>query len=227
MVQVEVADARELPERAAGVLARHIESAVEERGRAAVALSGGRTPWAAFDALARVPLPWSAVHVFQVDERVVPEGDPARNFAGLARHLLERVGATAHPMPVDAGDLDRAAATYAEELRGVCGDPPVLDVVQLGVGDDGHTASLVPGDPVLDVAGADVAVTGVYQGHRRMTLTFPALNRARAAVFVVAGPHKATVVRDLVRGRRDLPAARVRRDTAVLVLDREAASLLG
>src|SRR5262245_20309597 len=170
-----------------------MRAAVTARGRYILAVSGGRTPWLMLRALAEEPLPWQQVHVVQVDERVAPE----RNLAHLRASLLTRVQLPpdqVHAMPVEATDLDRAAAQYASTLSDVAGSPPVLDLVHLGLGPDGHTASLVPGDPALDVTDADVAVAGPYQGRRRMTLTFPIINRSRLVLWLVTGSEKAAAL---------------------------------
>ena len=170
------------------------------------------------------------MHVVQVDERVAPADDPDRNLAHLHTSLLTRVPLPPdhiHAMPVEATDLDRAAAQYALTLRDVAGSPPVLDLVHLGLGPDGHTASLVPGAPALDVTDADVAVAGPYQGRRRMTLTFPIINRSRLVLWLVTGPEKAATLVRLLDGDRSIPAARVRQDRALLLADRAAAERLG
>jgi 6-phosphogluconolactonase len=130
-------------------------------------------------------------------------------------------------MPVEAADLDRAVEQYARTLRDVAGDPAVLDLVHLGLGPDGHTASLVPGDPVLDIADADVATSGPYQGRRRMTLTFPLINRSRRILWLVTGSEKAAMLVRLRDGDRAIPASRVRRDRALVLADRVAAQQLG
>jgi len=204
----------------AGSAAAVLEAALHERlataSRASLALSGGSTPWQAVERLAGVDLAWDRVDVFQVDERVAPAGDPARNAVELEARLLSRTQAMAHLMPVERTDLDQAVADYAARL------PPTLDVVQLGLGADGHTASLVPGDPVLDVEDDDVGVTGEYRGNRRMTLTYPAINRAGLIVWIVTGAEKREAVRALLRGDPDIPAGRIRADRAVLVADRAA-----
>ena len=167
------------------------------------------------------------MHVVQVDERVAPSGDRDRNLTHLRESLLSRVPLPPeqfHAMPVEENDLEAAAASYANLLRQIAGSPPVLDLVHLGLGPDGHTASLVPGDPVLDVTDRDVAVTGVYQNRRRMTLTYPILNRARCIMFLVNGSEKAEILQRLVSGDTSIPAGRVQRDTAVVLADRAAAS---
>src|SRR5262249_21938071 len=152
-------------------------------GRFTLAVSGGHTPWQMLRALAREEVPWDRLYLAQVDERVAPAGDPDRNLTHLRESLLSQVQMRPEQvcaMPVersDLSDLAEAATSYANALRQIAGTPPVLDLVHLGLGPDGHTASLVPGDPVLDVADRDVALTGVYQGRRRMTLTYPVLDR--------------------------------------------------
>jgi 6-phosphogluconolactonase len=167
--------------KAAAIIAADVRAAVASRGRFIMAVSGGRTPWVMLRALAGERLPWEDVHVVQVDERVASAVDPDRNLAHLRANLLDHAPLLPdhiHAMPVEAADLDHAAEQYALTVQDLAGSPPVLDLVHLGLGSDGHTASLVPGDPVLDVTDADVAATGPYQGRRRMTLTFPIINRS-------------------------------------------------
>jgi 6-phosphogluconolactonase len=198
--------------RAAALIADAGRAAIAARGRFTLAISGGASPLAMFERLAAAALPWSRVHVFQVDERAAPPEDDARNWKQVRALWLDRVPlppANAHPMPVEAADLEAAAADYATTLVRHCGSPPVLDMAQLGLGADGHTASLVPGDPVLDVADRDVATTRPYQGHRRMTLTLPMLARARQVLWLVTGVGKREALARLRAGDRTLPAARV------------------
>jgi 6-phosphogluconolactonase len=220
-IEVEILpDAAALAARAAELVAGRLAEALADRGRATLAVSGGSTPAAFLTRLAEKPLPWEAIHVFQVDERVAPPGDPDRNLTGLQAALLDRVPippANVHAMPVNDADLDAAAADYADELRKVAADGR-LDVVHLGLGDDGHTASWPPGDPVVD-ATADVAVVGPFNGRLRMTLTPPAVNRAGWIVWLVSGAGKAPVVRGLLSGDAALPASRVRRSGATLLTD--------
>lgn len=222
-------DAGAVATRAAGLVAAEARAAVAARGLFAFAVSGGHTPWRMLRALADEEVPWAAMHLFQVDERVAAAGDPDRNLAHIRESLLERAPlppANVHAMPVEDVDLAGAAARYAGELEAVAGHPPVLDLVHLGLGLDGHTASLVPGDPALQVAGADVALTAVHQGRRRMTLTYPVLDLARLVLWVATGAEKAPVVARLVAGDPSIPAGRVRARRAVLVLDAAAAAAL-
>ncbi len=211
--------------RAAQVIAAFAREAIEARGTFLCAVSGGRTPWAMLRALAAEPIPWLAVRVFQADERVAPAGHPDRNLTHLKESLLEH--APLRPdqilaMPVEAEDLGQAAAEYAQTLQRECGSPPVLDLVHLGLGADGHTASLVPGDPVLDVSGQDVAATGPYQGRRRITLTYPAINRARQVLWVVTGAEKVEMLDRLLHGDPGIPAGRIKCEHSLVLADLDA-----
>jgi 6-phosphogluconolactonase len=222
-------DADSVARAAAELIAADARAAVAARGRFAFAVSGGHTPWVMLRALADEDVPWPGVNVFQVDERVAPAGDPDRNLTHLRESLLEHAPLRPeqiHAMPVEGTDLQAAAAQYASDLREVAGSPPVLDLAHLGLGPDGHTASLVPGDTVLDVVDKDVAITGNYQGRRRMTLTFPAINRARRILWVVTGSEKVEMLRRLHEGDASIPAGRVNRDQALLLADRAAAGQL-
>jgi 6-phosphogluconolactonase len=198
---------------AADFLAEALDSRLRDQPRASLALSGGSTPWAAFSRLSKADIDWSRVDVYQVDERIAPAGDAARNLTGLADALLDHVPTCARPMPVNDSDLDAAAIRYADAL------PESLDVVHLGLGGDGHTASLVPGDPVLRVADRRVAVTQPYEGHRRMTLTFPALNAAGSIIWIVSAKGKASALRKLRNADPTIPAGRVAQVRAVLLTD--------
>ena len=225
-----LADADAVARAGAAVTAEEARAAVAARGRFVMALSGGHTPWTMLRALADEEMPWPGVHVVQVDERVAPAGDPDRNLTHLRESLLahsplrpEQI----HAMPVEATDLEAASRRYARTLQDIAGTPAVLDLAHLGLGPDGHTASLVPGDPVLGVADADVALTGVYQGRRRMTLTYPVLNRARRIVWLVTGHEKAAMLARLCEGDSSIPAGNIRRDQALVLADREAAARSG
>ena len=218
-------DADSAARAAAAVIAESARAAVAARGRFIMALSGGHTPWLMLRALANEEVPWGSVHVVQVDERVAPAGHPDRNLTQLRASLLEHapIGPDQiHAMPVESPDLEAAAAQYALTLRQLAGSPPVLDLVHLGLGPDGHTASLVPGDPVLEVSDADVALTGVYQGRRRMTLTYPMLNRSRSVLWLVTGSEKAGMLVRLANGDASIPAGRVRGGDALVLADRAA-----
>ncbi len=209
--------------RAAEVIADLLGRAVGDRGHGLLALSGGHTAARLAKGLAEADPPWTAVQLFQVDERLVPSDHADRNWRSLsllARRLPE---GHAHPMPVEDG---RGADHYQVTLVAAAGSPPVLDVVQLGVGADGHTASLPPGDPVLEVLDRDVALSDEYAGHRRMTLTVPMLRRARTVVWVVVGADKADAVARMFSGDPSSVAGRVATASSVLVVDEEAAQLL-
>ena len=207
-------------------IAAQAREAVAARGRFVMAVSGGRVPWQMFRILANEPMPWKDVYVTQVDERVAPAGDQDRNLTHLRESLFSQVSlpsVQAYAMPVEENDFEAAAASYASLLRQISGSPPVLDLVHVGLGPDGHTASLVPGDPVLDVSDRDVAVTGVYQKRRRMTLTYPILNRARCILWLVNGSEKSEILKRLASGDASIPAGRIRRDMAVVLADCAAA----
>jgi len=222
-------DADAVAQRAAEFIADAATEAVAARGVFAFAVSGGRTPWQMLRALGALPMPWGNTHLFQVDERVAPQGDPDRNLTHIAECLLGRVTLAPdhlHAMPVEAPDLAAGATHYADELNAFAGTPPTLDLVHLGLGPDGHTASLVPDDPVLRVTSTSVALTAPYQGHRRMTLTFPVLDRARCVLWVVTGAEKVAMLARLVNGDRTIPAGRVDSERAVILADAAAAALL-
>ena len=222
-----VADVDVVARAAAAIIAAEARAAVAARGRFIVAVSGGRTPWQMLRALAGEDVPWKDVHVAQVDERVAPAGDPDRNVTHLRASLLDHVPlppSRIYAMPVESPDLQSAAARYARILQNIAGSPPVLDLAHLGLGSDGHTASLVPADPVLEVTDADVALTsGGYQGRRRMTLTFPMLDRSRRILWLVTGIEKVDMLARLRAGDRSIPAGRVCQDRALVLADRAAA----
>src|ERR1700757_3645169 len=162
-------------QRAARLVAAEARAAVAAIGSFVMAVSGGHTPWQMLRALAKEKVPWENVHVVQVDERVAPAGDPDRNLTHLRESLLEHAPLRPeqiHAMPVNSSDLNAACAQYAQVLQSIAGSPPVLDLIHLGLGPDGHTASLVPGDQVLNVTDAAAGLSGPYQGRRGMTLTF-------------------------------------------------------
>lgn len=210
----------------AQMIAAAARQAVKERGRFTVALSGGRTPWQMLSALSKQDVPWREVNVVQVDERVAPEGDPDRNLTHIYESLLQHTPLEReqiYAMPVEMPDVEHALKNYSDILQRIAGVLPVLDLVHLGLGPDGHTASLVPGDPVLNVTDSDVALTGLYQGRRRMTLTYPILNRAREILWIVTGKDKVAALAQLRAGDQTIPAGRIQRDNAVVLADRDAA----
>jgi 6-phosphogluconolactonase len=223
-------DAEAVAREGAAYIAAEARAAIAARGRFTLAVSGGQTPWRLLRLLADEELSWDKVQVFQVDERVAPLEDPDRNFKHLRDSLLANAPlkpAQIHAMPVEVRDLTAAAAYYAQLLREFAGSPPVLDLVHLGLGLDGHTASLVPDDVVLDITDTDVALTRVYQGRNRMTMTYPIINRARRVLWVVTGPEKADILVRLRDGDHTIPAGRVRRYEALVLTDRAAAAKLG
>jgi 6-phosphogluconolactonase len=218
-IELEVAgDEKAASRRAAELIAAAGGEAAAERGRFAFAMSGGRSPWAMLAILGELEgMPWDRTELFQVDERVAAPGDEARNLTHMVLGLSMDHQATLRPMPVTQRDLDAAAREYEASL------PERLDLVHLGLGPDGHTASLVPGDPVLDVTDRRVAVTETaYQDHRRMTLTYPALNDARRIVWLVTGPDKPEALQKLLAGDESIPAARVHNDHMIVVADEAA-----
>jgi 6-phosphogluconolactonase len=211
---------------AAKLIANEARESVAARGKFIMAVSGGKTPWIMLRDLAQEDVPWNGVHIVQVDERVAHDGDPDRNLTHLRESLLEHAPIRPeqiYAMPVESGNIEAACAQYASTLETIAGSPPVLDLVHLGLGPDGHTASLVPGDPVLDVKDADVALTGIYQGRQRMTLTYPIINRARLVLWLVTGSEKAGMLTRLMAGDSSIPAGRVRAVKALVLTDCRAA----
>jgi 6-phosphogluconolactonase len=223
------ADADSVAREAATMIAVEARAAVAERGRFIMAVSGGHTPWVMLGDLTSEEVPWGKIHLAQVDERVAPVGHPDRNLTHLQESLLEHAPLPPeqiYAMPVESVDLESAAKQYAATLAKIAGSPPVLDLVHLGLGPDGHTASLVPGDAVLEVNDADVAVTGIYQGRRRMTLTYPIINRARRVLWLVTGSEKVEMLARLREGDPSIPAGRVNQERALVLADRAAAGQL-
>lgn len=228
-MRTEIVPESRLAARGGEHVAAALHAAVEARGYATVAFSGGSTAGPLLGALAEADVPWPAVEVFQVDERVAPVDHPDRNLTTLRQRLLDHVPLPPdrlHPMPVDAADLDAAAARYARVLQGLAGRPPRLDVVHLGLGTDGHTASLVAGSPLVGPIDRLVGMTASQRGRRRMTLTLPVLSRARRILWFVTGAAKAPIVRRLVDGDTSIPAGRVEASRALLLLDPPAAAAL-
>jgi 6-phosphogluconolactonase len=221
-----LADADAVAQAAASIIVEKARLGVAARGRFIMAVSGGRTPWMMLRALSNQDMPWEKVYVVQVDERVAPAGHPDRNLTHLRDSLLTHAPLPMdhiYAMPVEVADLEAAAAQYAARLQELAGSPPVLDLAHLGLGSDGHTASLVPGDSVLDTTDTDVALTGLYQGRRRMTLTYPILNRSRCILWLVTGSEKAGMLARLRDGDLSIPAGLVHREQAIVFADRAAA----
>jgi len=213
--------------RAAQIIASDARAAVAARGRFVMAVSGGRTPWQMLRALANEEMPWANVHVVQVDERIAPAGDKDRNLTHLRESLLSHAPIPEnqiHAMPVESGDLDQACRDYTALLNSICGNPAVIDLAHLGLGPDGHTASLIPGDAVCHVHDAEVALTGVYQNRRRMTLTYPILNRSRHILWVVTGAEKSPMLPRLLAGDASIPAGPIEQANATLLADAPAAA---
>ena len=220
-----LSDPEVVAQEAAARIAAKARAAVAERGVFVMAVSGGHTPWVMLRALAGQDIPWAKVYVAQVDERVAPAGDPDRNLTHLRESLLQHaplLPEQIYAMPVESPDLQSAAMQYAAVLAKIAGSPPVLDLVHLGLGPDGHTASLVPGDPVLEISNADIGVTGIYQGRRRMTMTFPIINRARQVLWLITGEEKVGMLARLREGDRSIPAGRVNQERALVLADRAA-----
>lgn len=219
-IELEVlADADAASRRAAELVAAAGQDAVEARGEFMLALSGGKTPWAMIGILGEMEeMPWAATHIYQVDERVAPPGADARNLTHLVQMLSLDHQSTLRPMPVTSRDLELSAAEYEVHV------PEDIDLVHLGLGPDGHTASLVPGDSVLDVDDRRVAMTDThYQGHRRMTLTYPALSAARRILWLTVGEAVREPLAKLLAADRSIPAGRVENENMVVVADETAA----
>lgn len=227
-MRIEVlADADAVAREAAQRIAAEARMAVAARGRFILAVSGGRTPWLMLRSLANQVIPWKHVHIVQVDERIAPPGDPDRNLTHLRESLLSHAPLSPehiYAMPVEEQDLESAAASYARTLQTIAGLPPVLDLAHLGLGPDGHAASLVPHDPVLDVTDRDVALTGIYQDRRRMTLTYPILNRSRKILWLVTGVEKFEMLGRLRAADASIPAGRIFQEDALVLADRSAAA---
>jgi 6-phosphogluconolactonase len=218
--RLEVAgDERAAARRAAELIAEAGAAAVADHGYFGFAMSGGRSPWAMLAMLGELDeMPWGETELFQVDERIAAPGDEARNLTHMVLGLSMDHQTSLRPMPVTQRDLEAAARTYESSL------PEPFDLVHLGLGPDGHTASLVPGDPVLEVADRQVALTAAeYQGHRRMTLTYPALAAARRILFLVTGAEKREPLAQLLAGDHSIPAGRVDNPEIVVVADEAAA----
>lgn len=208
---------------------RYVRDDIARHGRATLAMSGGRTPQRIFEILAATGLPWELVDFFQVDERIAPAGHADRNATQAAAALaapLRRHPDAFHWMPVEDADLNTAAQRYAASLRRAAGAPPALGTVHLGLGADGHTASIFPDSPLADASPGDVAVTDEYLGRRRMTLTLAVVNAAHRILWVVTGADKQRALAGLVAGDPAVVGSRVRRSGALVLADADAAGQL-
>jgi len=208
--------------RGAELIAAAAREAVAARDAFALAASGGRDPWEMYGQLEDHELPWAKTAIFQVDERVAPAGSDQRNLTHLIASLSIGAQGSIRPMPVDDPDLRAAAERYASSL------PEAIDLAHMGLGPDGHCASLVPGDPVLEVDDRRVAVTaGRYQGVRRMTLTYPELARTRRLLWVVTGAEKRDPLGKLLARDPSIPAGRVESEDSLILADHAAGEGLG
>jgi len=226
-MKIEILDnAADVAQKAASIIADEARKAVALRGCFIIAVSGGKTPWRMLRALADEDVPWDGMHILQVDERLAPEGHPDRNMTHLRESLLGHaplLPGRIHAMQVEQ-DPEAAAASYAMTIREIAGSPAIIDLVHLGLGPDGHTASLLPGDPVLEVTNRDVATTGIYQGRCRLTLTYPMINRARKILWLITGSEKREMLQRLLGGDVSIPAGRISREHAVILADKDAAN---
>jgi 6-phosphogluconolactonase len=214
---IRVADHEEAAQRASELIVGAGREALAERGAFSLALSGGKDPWRMVELISEANLDWGSATIFQVDERIAPAGDDDRNLTHMVEALPIDLQTRIRPMPVTDDDTEAAAARYAEEL------PDALDAVHLGIGPDGHTASLVPNDPVLEVADRKVAITGgEYQDRRRMTVTYPTLAAARKIVWLITGDSKRDALAKLQAADPSVPAGRVSQENATIVADEAA-----
>ena len=212
-------DAEAVAKTAATFIANEARASIRERGRFVLAVSGGKTPWIMLRHLADETVEWDKIHIFQVDERIAPAGSADRNWTHLQESLLNKEVTKSvhlHPMPVENPDLEAGALAYTT--------PPVFDLVHLGLGPDGHTASLIPGDSVLKVIDRDISLTGLYQGHQRMTLTYPVINRSHKILWVVAGKEKQTALQQLLNKDSSIPGGSVMQANATILADQDAAA---
>ena len=200
-----------------------------EKGLFTMALSGGSTPRRMLEIVRETDdVPWEQVHIFQVDERIAPLGHPDRNSVMISGSLLTQSFRNRNRlaglwlMPVETDDHEQAAARYQNQLEQITGQPATLDLILLGLGDDGHTASLVPGDPVLDVTDRDVAITANYRGRQRMTFTRPVIQRARKQLWLVSGANKKRALDQFLSNDSTIPASQVLGVDATVIVDQDA-----
>jgi 6-phosphogluconolactonase len=229
-MKMEVLDNADLvARRAAAIIAGEARKAVALRGCFIFAVSGGKTPWKMLHALTNEDVPWEMTHIIQVDERFAPEGHTDRNMTHIKESLLGQSPALPvriHAMHVEEKDNEAAATGYSGIIREIAGSKAIIDLVHLGLGPDGHTASLIPGDPALDITDKDVAFTGRYQGRHRLTLTYPAINRARKILWLITGSEKSKMLQRLLDKDLSIPAGRISQEYAVVLADKDAAGFL-
>lgn len=223
-------DVDAVAQEAARLIASLARKVVIDRGRFVMAVSGGKTPWQMLRLLGKENIPWKRVHLVQVDELVAPSGHADRNLTHLRESFFSQTPIISkdhiYAMPVESDDLIAAAKQYAQLLKKTSGTPPVLDLVHLGLGTDGHTASLFPGDPLLKMEDCDVGISGIYQGRKRMTLTYPIINRSRNIMWIVTGVEKAAMLKRMLNADTDIPAGRICQDNAYMLADEEAFSMM-
>jgi 6-phosphogluconolactonase len=222
-------NSEEVAKRAAEFLEEKIRETINTKGSFSMAISGGRTPWEMLKFLSKAHLRWNKINIFQVDEREAPDGHPDRNLSQLFKAIQDsgvETKVNIFPMPVTAENLEEACEDYSKIIYEVTGDG-ILDLIHLGMGSDGHTASLIPGDQVCEIEDRDVAMTlAPYQGRMRMTLTYPIINRAKEILWVVTGEEKAEMVEKLLISDPSIPAGNVNSSNAVLLLDKVAARIV-
>jgi 6-phosphogluconolactonase len=217
--------AGDVAEAAAAYLAQQITTTLATKSTFSMAISGGRTPWEMLKILAKADLPWQRVNLFQVDERVAPDGHADRNLTQLFQAIAGTPMVTQlriFPMPVLAADLEEGCREYTQVIHEVT-EGKSLDLIHLGLGSDGHTASLVPEDGVMEVQDRLVACTqNTYQGRIRMTLTYPLLNSAKQLLWIVTGSEKQEMVKRLLQQDPSIPAGSIRQENALLLVDQAA-----
>jgi 6-phosphogluconolactonase len=228
MQPVTLADADSVAEEACRRIVRAAQAAQRQRGRFSLALAGGSTPRRAYERLARADVDWQRVHVFWGDERALPPDHRHSNQRMARAAWLDSVSippTQIHPMPADLEDLDAAAQGYTQTLRRELGAPPRLDLILLGLGEDGHTASLFPGSAALMEKERLVVATAAPAIAPRLTLTPAAIRAAREILFLVTGAAKAPALRRVLHGAHDpwaLPPHAIHRNDAVWLVDRAA-----
>ena len=221
-------DAEAVAQKAVQIITELAQERARRTGKFLFAVSGGSTPWRVLRQLADTALPWENLELFQVDERIAPAGDAQRNLTQIKKNLLDHSPLTQkqiHAMPVEASNLESATQDYGRRLYEFCGNPPKLDLIHLGLGEDGHTASLLPGDPARK-SHELIAVTHKYQGLRRMTMTYPVINAALRRLWIVTGANKQSMLERLYHGDDSIPAGLVERSNAIILADQNAAGKL-